>query len=139
MPNIRPAGVWHDVGYWSDLVRELVTREVKIRYKRSVLGVGWSLLNPLLQLAVLAFVFRSVVPVQIEHYPVFLFIGILVWSWFQASVHVGSSVIVDNPMLIRQPGFPSLVLPVMTVVAQLVNFVLALPILFIVLLLSDIP
>lgn len=122
--------------YIRDLLHELVVREIRIRYKRSVLGIGWSLLNPLLQLLVFFFVFKWIVPVQVENYAVFLFTGILIWNWFQSSVYSGSSVIADNPMLIRQPGFPTTVLPIVTVTANLVNLILAFPILLGVLLWS---
>jgi lipopolysaccharide transport system permease protein len=125
-------------GHLLDLVYELVLREIKIRYQRSVLGIGWSLLNPLLQLLVFSFVFGWIVPVRVPDFVIFLFIGILVWNWFQGCMHFGSSVITDNPMLIRQPGFPTMILPVVTVSAQLVNMLLALPILLGVLLWSGI-
>jgi lipopolysaccharide transport system permease protein len=125
-------------GHLLDLVYELVLREIRIRYQRSVLGIGWSLLNPLLQLLVFSFVFGWIVPVRVPDFVLFLFIGILVWNWFQGCMHAGSSVITDNPMLIRQPGFPTMILPVVTVTAQMVNLLLALPILFGVLLWSGI-
>lgn len=122
--------------YIRDLLHELVVREIRIRYKRSVLGIGWSLLNPLLQLLVFFFVFKWIVPVQVENYAVFLFTGILIWNWFQSSVYSGSSVIADNPMLVRQPGFPMAILPIVTVMANLINLILAFPILLGVLLWS---
>jgi lipopolysaccharide transport system permease protein len=125
-------------GHHYDLIYELVLREIRIRYQRSVLGIGWSLLNPLLQWLVFFFVFRWIVPVHVTNFPVFLFIGILVWNWFQGCINGGSSVITDNPALIRQPAFPTTILPVITVTSQLVNFVLALPILFAVLLWSGV-
>ena len=125
-------------GHLQDLIYELVLREIRIRYQRSVLGIGWSLLNPLLQLLVFSFVFGWIVPVRVPNFVVFLFIGILVWNWFQGCVHAGSSVITDNPMLIRQPGFPTMILPVVTVTSQMVNLLLALPILFGVLLWSGV-
>jgi lipopolysaccharide transport system permease protein len=124
--------------HFGDLIYELVLREIRIRYQRSVLGIGWSLLNPLLQLLVFFFVFRWIVPVRVPDFLVFLFIGILVWNWFQACVHSGSSVITDNPMLIRQPGFPMAILPLVTITSQLVNFLMALPILLGVLLWSGV-
>lgn len=119
------------LSYFLDLVRELVVRDLKLRYKRSVLGIAWSLLNPLLQLLVFSIVFRYIIPLHIPDYTLFLFSGILMWSWFQSSLYSASSAIVDNPTLIRQPGFPSGVLPVVTVLSNTVNFVLALPVLLI--------
>src|SRR5262245_33397556 len=118
-----------DLIYLRDLVYELVVRDLKIRYKRSLLGIGWSLLNPLLQLLVFYFVFRWIVPVQVPNFAIFLFIGILVWNWFQSSVLFAATAITDNNMLIRQPGFPIAILPVVTVTTNLVNLLLAFPIL----------
>jgi homopolymeric O-antigen transport system permease protein len=92
--------------YRVDLVRELVARDLKLRYKRSVLGIAWSLLNPLLQLMVFSFVFRYLIPLHIPDYTLFRFSGILMWTWFQASLYSATGAIVDNPMLIRQPDFP---------------------------------
>lgn len=115
--------------YLRDLLRELVSRDMKLRYKRSVLGVAWSLLNPLAQLLVLNFVFSWVLPLDIDNYPVFLFIGLLVWTWFQTSLFNATSVIIDNPDLIRRPGFPVAILPIVTVSTNLIHFLLAMPVL----------
>jgi lipopolysaccharide transport system permease protein len=112
--------------YARDLLRELVARDMKLRYKRSALGIAWSLLNPLAQLLVFAFVFGVVLPLKIANYPLFLFIGIIVWTWFQTSLYQASSSIVDNGNLVKQPGFPPAILPVVTVTTQLVHFLLAL-------------
>jgi len=122
--------------YLRDVLRELVIRDIKIRYKRSMLGIGWSLLNPLLQLSVYYSVFRWILVVKVANFAVFLFIGILVWNWFQSSVFFASAAITDNSMLIRQPGFPVAILPVVTVTSNLVNLVLAFPILLFALLIN---
>lgn len=124
--------------YLRDLLKELVARDMKLRYKRSILGIVWSLINPLVQLLVLQFIFGLVLDLGIPNYAVFLFIGLLVWTWFQTSLLNGASVIVDNPDLIRRPGFPVAVLPVVTVLTHLIHFLLALPILFGFLIFSDI-
>jgi lipopolysaccharide transport system permease protein len=115
--------------YLRDLVRELVIRDIKLRYKRSMLGVGWSLLVPLSQLLILSFVFRVVVPLNIPDYTLFLFSGLLPWTWFQSSLMAATRVTLDNRELIRQVGFPVRILPVITVTSQLVHFLLALPLL----------
>jgi lipopolysaccharide transport system permease protein len=117
-----------------DLLLTLIARDVKLRYRRSVLGLGWSLLNPLLQLLVFQFVFSTLLPLRVPDYTAFLFVGILVWVWFQSSLMSATSAVIDNGSLIKQPGFPESVLPVVTVVSNLVNFVLAFPILFVFLL-----
>ncbi|MCU0507975.1 MAG: ABC transporter permease [Anaerolineae bacterium] len=104
-------------------------RDLKLRYKRSVLGLAWSLLNPLLQFLVFAFVFHWVLPLDIENYPVFLFTGLLVWNWFSGALHGGAGVVVDSVELVRYPRFPILLLPLVSVASHWVHFLLALPVL----------
>ena len=116
----------------------MVMRDMKLRYKRSVMGIAWSLLNPLAQLAVFGFVFRFVLPLDIPNYTAFLFIGILAWSWFQGSLQQATGAIVENGALIGYPGFPVAVLPVVTVTSHLVHYLLALPIVVVFLLASGI-
>src|SRR2546421_12993835 len=91
--------------YALDLLRELVGRDMKLRYKRSVLGIAWTLVNPLTQLLVFLFVFNLLIPLNIPHYSSFLFAGILVWNWFQGSLNQSNVAIVDNRELLRRPGF----------------------------------
>jgi homopolymeric O-antigen transport system permease protein len=120
--------------YLADLARALVVRDMKLRYKRSLLGVGWSLLNPLLQFLVFYGVFRWIIPVTVPDFAIFLLIGILAWNWFQSSLTFGCVVITENASLIRQPGFPPAILPVVAVATNLVNFLLAVPVLAVALL-----
>ena len=122
--------------YLRDLLRELVARDIKLRYKRSILGVAWSLLNPLAQLLVFSFLFRAVLSLDIPNYPVFVFAGVLAWNWFQAALFLATGAITDNRELIRRPGFPAAILPVVTVTTQLVHFLLALPVLLLFILLG---
>jgi lipopolysaccharide transport system permease protein len=111
-----------------DLLRELVARDIKLRYKRSILGMAWSLLVPLAQLVVLYVVFHRILPLNIPDYTTFLFAGILPWTWFHSSLLGASGTIVDNRDLVKQVGFPVAVLPTITVISQLIHFLLALPI-----------
>lgn len=112
-----------------DLLFTLVLRDMKLRYKQSMLGILWTLLNPLTQLVVFSFIFRHVLPVEVPNYITFLFSGVLAWNWFQASLYQATSAIVDNRELIKQPGFPAAILPTVTVTSHLVHFLLALPVL----------
>jgi lipopolysaccharide transport system permease protein len=122
--------------YIRDLLFTLVGRDMKLRYKRSILGIAWSLLTPLAQLGVFYLTFDVLLPLNIPNYPAFLFSGLLVWNWFQGSLYQATSVIVDNRDLIKRPGFPAAILPVVTVASNLIHFLLALPILFVFLLLG---
>jgi len=114
--------------YLRDLLRELVVREMKLRYKRSVLGIVWSLLNPLFQMLVFIFLSRRVLSLDIPNYPSFVFTGVLAWNWFQSTVVATTSAITANRELVRRPGFPMAILPVVTVTTNLIHFLLALPI-----------
>jgi lipopolysaccharide transport system permease protein len=115
------------------LIQSLVARELKARYRGSVLGVVWSFLNPLLLLLIYTFVFSVVVPGassrQIEHFPLFLFCGILPWTWFSSSLLESANVLITGGALLRKVIFPAEVLPIVTVLAGLVHFALGLPIL----------
>lgn len=114
-----------------DLLRELVDREMKLLYKRSTLGIAWTLINPLLQLAVFSFVFRTVIPVNIPQFSSFAFSGLLIWSWTQTALFQATGLITGNLALIRQPNFPTAILPVVTTTTGLIHFLLALPVLII--------
>jgi len=115
--------------YLADLLRELVLRDLKLRYKRTFLGVAWSLVNPLSQWLVLAFIFRSVLNIQIDRYLSFLFTGILAWSWLQASLSSCATCVLDNVSLLRRPGFPAPILPVVVVTTHFVQLLFSIPIL----------
>jgi lipopolysaccharide transport system permease protein len=115
--------------YLYELARELVLRDLKMRYKRTFLGLAWSLIAPLAQWAVLGFVFRGVLQLEIERYLAFLFTGILVWSWLQGALVSCATSVVDSATLLRRPGFPAPILPVVAVASNGVHFVLSLPVL----------
>ena len=114
------------------LVQSLVSRELKARYRGSVLGFLWSFVNPLLLLLTYTLVFTVIVPNRqpdIQPFFLFLFCGILPWTWFQASLAESSGVIITSGNLIKKVLFPAEVLPTVAVLANLAHFLLGLPIL----------
>lgn len=121
------------------MLRELLVRDLKLRYKRSYLGIAWTLVNPLAQVVVYSFVFRVLFRVNTPNYTANLFVGITCWAWFQASVLESTVSILSNRDLIRQPGFPAVLLPNVTVGSQLIHFILTLPVLVGLILVSKIP
>ena len=123
-----------------ELIYNLVQRELKARYKSSVLGFVWSLLNPLGMMVVFTIVFSVLMPNNtVAHYPIFLLCGLLAWNFFSASIMTGTNSIVANGNLVKKVYFPREVLPIATVLANLVNFLLALVVLFAALLVFRIP
>jgi lipopolysaccharide transport system permease protein len=105
-------------------------RELKARYKNSALGFVWSLLNPLAMMVVFTVVFTVLLPNNsIKHYPIFLLCGLLPWQFFSAGVMSSLHSIVGSSNLVKKVNFPAEVLPTGTVLANLVNFLLALVVL----------
>jgi ABC-type polysaccharide/polyol phosphate export permease len=113
------------------LIQSLVARELKARYRGSVLGFFWSFINPLLLLLVYTFIFAFVMPPPkgTDPYPLFMFCGLLPWTWFASSLMESSGALIAGGNLIKKVLFPAEVLPIVTVTANMVHFVLALPIL----------
>lgn len=123
------------------LIQSLVARDVKARYRGSVLGFFWSFINPLLLLLVYTFIFAYIMPPpgNIENYALFLFTGILPWTWFSASLLESSSVLITGGNLIKKVMFPAEILPIVTVLSNLVHFLFGLPILVAFLIYFDAP
>jgi lipopolysaccharide transport system permease protein len=116
---------------YRDLVRNLVLRDLKVRYKNSVLGFFWSLLNPLLMMVILSVVFTVMIRIaNVERFPLFILAGLLPWNFLAVSLIVSTRSIVDNAHLIKKVYFPREVLPLATVLSELVHFFLALIALF---------
>jgi len=115
------------------LVQSLVGRELKARYRGSVLGFLWSFVNPLLLLLTYTIVFTKIIPglhsARMEPYYLFFFCGILPWTWFSSSLAESAGGLIAGGNLIKKVLFPAEVLPVVTVMANLVHFLLGLPIL----------
>jgi len=115
------------------LIQSLVARELKARYRGSFLGFFWSFINPLLLLVIYTLVFKYVMPgshgPELEPYALFMFCGILPWTWFASSLAESSNVLISGGNLIKKVLFPAEILPIVTVLANMVHFFLGLPIL----------
>ena len=115
------------------LIQSLVARELKARYRGSVLGFFWSFINPLLLLLIYSFVFSIVLPGtrpnELEPYALFMFCGILPWTWFSSSLSEAANVLIGGGNLIKKVLFPAEILPIVTVLSNMVHFFLGLPIL----------
>jgi lipopolysaccharide transport system permease protein len=115
-----------DLLRFRELIGMLIARDLKVRYKRSVLGMFWSLLNPLLQMAVYSFVFSTVMNIGIPAYPIFLLSGLLPWTLFSTSVSMAAGTLIANASLIRKVSVPQAVYPLALVGSKLVDLVLSL-------------
>ena len=114
------------------LIQSLVARDLKARYRGSFLGFFWSFINPLMLLLVYSFVFKYILEQRaegIDHYELFMFCGILPWTWFSSSLLESSGVLISGGNLIKKVLFPAEILPIVTVLSNLVHFFFGLTIL----------
>lgn len=125
---------------YRELVRNLVVRDLKVRYRNSVLGFLWSLVNPLLMMVVFTVVFTVLAgDAGIAKFPLFVLCAILPWNFFSGSVMGAVGSIVGNAHLINKIYFPREILPLSTVLANLVHFLLALIPLFVMMVIFQAP
>jgi lipopolysaccharide transport system permease protein len=129
---------WQD---WSDLITQLVLREIKARYKQSILGYVWVILVPLLRLIVLTLVFSTIMRVNTGAIPysVFLFTALVPWSFFANSITAATNSLIANISLITKIKMPLLVFPLASVIVKMVDLCLSFLILFILILAFGLP
>ena len=112
------------------LLSNLVRRDLKVRYRNSILGVLWSLLNPLLMVIVFSLVFAELIPREdIRQYAVFFLVGLLPWQFFTGSMISGATSVTNSTQLVKKVYFPRLLLPTASTISNLVNFLIALTVL----------
>jgi len=110
---------------YRELIWALALKELKLRYKRSVLGFLWALLNPALMMAVLTLVFSTILRFGIPHYAIFLLSVLLPWTFFSQSLSYAVDCVVGNGELIKKVSVPKLVFPVAAVVSNIINLLLS--------------
>lgn len=121
---------------YREMIFSLVKRDLKGRYKGSVLGFFWTFLNPLLQLAVYTMVFSTIMRSGIEDYYLFLFVALIPWIFFSTSLTGGASCILAQQDMVKKIYFPREVLPVSYVTSQFINMLLSFIVIFAVLIFS---
>ena len=121
------------------VIQELVSREIRRKYSRSKLGIIWSVLNPLLSMAVLSLIFSSMFRKSIENYPVYYLTGFLIWNFFTTATNTAMTSLADNQMLILQVKLPRSIFPLARVCTAFVNYLYSLAAYLCILLLFRIP
>ncbi len=120
-----------------DLVSVLVRKELKVRYKSSVLGYFWALANPFAFAFVYWVAFKFVMRVQMENYSVYLLTGLFPWLWLSVGVNRATQSFIDNSMLVKKVAIPRAIIPLTNIVQEMVHFIFALPVFIIFLALTD--
>lgn len=108
------------------LVKELVTRDLKVRYRRSVLGYFWSLLNPLMMMCVMSFVFSRVFRFAIPNFPLYLICGQTLWSFFNESTNMAMRSVIENAPLIKKVYIPKFIFPLSRIMSSFVSMAFSL-------------
>lgn len=120
----------------TQVINHLVLRELRLRYRRSVLGVLWALAQPLTRLLVFTFLFTRVLPLGIDNYVAFLFVGLTAWLWFAAGVSMGATSAVERRELFLHPSLPRWSVPLVAVAGSTVDYLFSLVVLLVYLVLT---
>ncbi len=123
-PRLRPFTRVRDVWAYREILTNLVRKDLKVKYTQSILGVAWSMLNPILYLAIFSFVFTFVLKSDIPAFPVYLLSGIIAWTMFSGSLTLAVKSVVDNTSLVKKVYFPKEILPLSSVGTSFVDFIL---------------
>src|SRR4051794_38767860 len=125
----RPRAVAPTPGLFKELLLHLVKRELDSTHRMTILGWAWPLVRQLMQLAVLVFIFGSVLDLNIENFPVFVFSGLVAWTWFSTGVSTATTSVITEKHLLYYPRLPPAVISVVSVFVPLVDVLMALPVL----------
>lgn len=119
-----------EIWQYREMINSFVKKEIRARYQKSVLGVLWNYINPLVQIAVYTFVFTLIFRSDVKVYYLFLTTAMMPWNFFSDSLNHGSSAIVNNADMVKKIYFPREVLVISTVNAKFVNLVISMIFIF---------
>ena len=132
-PGRSERNYWKDLWRYRELFYILSWRDLKVRYKQTVIGVVWSVLRPLLTMLIFTFVFKNIAkfdaPAGIQ-YAVLVFAGLLPWQFFAAGLSEASNSLIGNERLISKVYFPRMIIPAASVITSLVDFFISLLLMF---------
>lgn len=112
-----------------EILKNLVLRNLRVRYKGSTLGFLWTFLNPLLTMLIFYIVFSKIIKINIEQYPLFLLSALLPWTFFSSSLTDAAHSIINNANLVKKIYFPREILPLSYVLSNFINFLFSLAVL----------
>jgi lipopolysaccharide transport system permease protein len=123
----QPVRVYVDLFRYRDLFLNLFRRELRVKYRGSALGIAWTLINPIMLMLAYWLVFSVIIrAVSVEHYPLFLLTGLLVWIFFQSAVQMSCTSLLGHASLVKQVRLPRQLLPVSVVATNLVTMLVML-------------
>lgn len=117
--------IFKNIYNYRELLKTNIKKEVRGKYKNSVLGVFWSFLNPLLQILVYTIVFQVILKNPKENYVVFLCAGLIPWTFFSTAISRSAFTIIENGNIIKKVYFPREILPISVVTSETINFMIS--------------
>lgn len=130
--------VFKELYNYRELLKTNIHKEIRGKYKGSWLGVLWTFLNPLLMLAVYAFVFPYILRVNVENYTIFMIVALIPWNFFTIAVQSGVGCVVANGAILKKVYFPREIIPISITTSQLVNFLITCLIMFVFIIFSGV-
>lgn len=127
-----------EIYQYREMLKNMVKKDLRTRYKGSVLGFLWTFVNPLLQLVIYTVIFSNIMRMNIEKFHMFLFVALLPWIFFSTSLQVSTTSVIANKELVKKIYFPRVILPLSVVTANLMNFIFSFAILLPALVISEI-
>jgi len=144
--TIKPRKGWHSFRFselWAhrELLIALTLRDLKVRYKQTVLGVAWAVIQPITTMIIFSILFGRLAKIPSDGfpYPVFVFSGLLAWNFFQSSVASGGVSLLSAGSMISKVYFPRIIIPLASIGVSIVDFIIALVILFILMIFYAVP
>lgn len=131
-PGRSERNYWKDLWRYRELFYILSWRDIKVRYKQTIIGVAWSVIRPLLTMMIFAFIFGQVArfPSGDIAYPVLVFAGLLPWQFFATGLTESSNSLVGNEKLISKVYFPRMIIPASSVITSMVDFLISFVLMF---------
>lgn len=130
--------VFKELYNYRELLKTNIKKEIRGKYKGSWLGILWTFLNPLLMLAVYAFVFPYILRVNVDNYTIFMIVALIPWNFFTTAVQSGTGCVVANGNILKKVYFPREIIPISITTSQLVNFLITCIIMFVFILFSGV-
>lgn len=127
------------IRYYVDLIITLTKKEIKIRYRNSILGYLWSIAHPLAFAMIFYIAFKIVMKIDVENYTLFLITGLFPWQWFANSTNSSSGIFISNATLIKKLKFPFSVLPLTALLNDVIHFLFSIPVIAIFVILYNVP
>ena len=117
--------IFRKIYNYRELLKTNVQKEIRGKYKNSILGIIWSFLNPLLQLAVYSIIFGALLASGDNTYPIYICVALIPWTYFTSSITQSAFTIIGNGNIIKKVYFPREILPISVVTSGAVNFVIS--------------